>query len=129
MKKQADVDEAMQKPFNYIADAPGGDARLYDVAVVVTFSIHNDGPYDGTEIPQLYLLLPDEAENPTKILRGFDNVQIRDGETQQVYLYLTRKDIGYWNTVQQNWVTPKGQFGVYVGASSNDVRLNTTCTL
>ncbi|PYI12531.1 glycoside hydrolase [Aspergillus sclerotiicarbonarius CBS 121057] len=129
VNKQADLDEAISTPLKYVADAPGGDSRMYDVAVVVSFSIHNDGPYDGTEIAQLYLQLPEEAENPTKILRGFDNVQIRDGETQNVYLYLTRKDISYWNTVLQNWVTPRGEFGVHVGASSNDIRLTGTFIL
>lgn len=127
--KQHDLATAMQTPINYVADAPGGDSRLYDVAVVASFDITNDGPYDGREVPQLYLLLPAEAENPTKILRGFDNVQIRDGETQKVYIYLTRKDISYWDVIRQTWTTPTGEYKVYVGASSNDVRLTGSFSL
>lgn len=123
VNKQADLDNAVKTPLKYVADASGGDSRMYDVAVVVSMSIHNTGPYDGMEIAQLYLQLPDEAENPTKILRGFENVYVRDGETKKVYIYLTRKDISYWSTVQQTWVTPHGKFGVYVGASSKDIRL------
>ncbi|KAF2161429.1 glycoside hydrolase family 3 protein [Zasmidium cellare ATCC 36951] len=127
--KQWDISAAIQTPINYVADAPGGDARLYNVAVVVILAIHNDGPYDGNEVPQLYLQMPAVAQNPTKVLRGFDNVKIRDGETQTVHLYLTRKDISYWDTVAQTWTTPQGLFGVQVGASSSDIRLTGNFTL
>ena len=129
VNKQYDLDTAIQTPIKYVADAPGGDARLYDIAAVASFDIENKGPYPGTEIPQLYLLPPAEAGNPTKILRGFDNVQIRDGETQRVYLYLTRKDISYWSVLEQTWVTPKGEFRVFVGASANETRLTGSFTV
>lgn len=120
----ASLASAVETPISYVADAPGGDARLFDVAAVASFDILNEGPYDGTEIPQLYLLMPEEAGNPTKILRGFDSVQVRDGETQTVYLYLTRKDISYWSVVDQTWVTARGEYTVSVGASVADIRLN-----
>jgi beta-glucosidase len=129
IQAQASLNYMLTTSIQYVADSPGGDSALYDVAVVVSFDIRNEGPYDGVEIPQLYLRLPDEGGNPTKILRGFENVRIRDEETQTVYLYLTRKDISYWNTVKQNWETPKGDFGVFVGASSNDIRLNGTFSI
>ena len=123
VRKQATLDVALQTPVRYVADAPGGDSRLFDIAIVVEFKIYNEGPYDGSEIPQLYLQMPAEARNPTKVLRGFDNVQVRDSEIQTVHLYLRRKDISYWNVIQQTWVVPSGIFTIFVGASSNDTRL------
>ena len=129
VNKNAGLESDIQTPINYVADAPGGDSRLFDVAIVAEFSIYNDGPYDGTEIPQLYLQMPEEAENPTKVLRGFENVQVRDGEAQEVRLYLTRKDISYWSVVKQTWVVPKGTFTVHIGASSNDIRLKAGFTI
>lgn len=127
--KQASLASAIQVPIQYVADAPGGDIALFDVAVVARFYITNEGPYDGTEIAQLYLQLPAEAENPTKILRGFEAVKIRDGEKQPVDLFLMRKDISYWSVVQQTWVTPNGTFTVFVGSSANDIRLQGTFAL
>ncbi|GKZ21087.1 hypothetical protein AbraIFM66951_002480 [Aspergillus brasiliensis] len=130
IRKQADLDTTLERPIEYVADAPGGDSKLYDVAVVVSFDIRNEGPYDGVEIPQLYLRMPGEAENlnstMAKVLRGFESVRVRDEETQEVRLFLTRKDISYWSTGEQNWVTPSGggsRFEVLVGASSSDIRL------
>jgi len=101
IKKQASLSAAIQVPIQYVANAPGGDTALFDVAVVAHLEVTNEGPYDGTEIVQLYLRMPAEAENPIKILRGFDAVKIRDEETQPVNIYLTRKDISYWSVLQQ----------------------------
>ena len=99
------------------------------MAVVTKFEILNEGPFDGTEIAQLYLQMPEEAENPTKILRGFESVKVRDGEVQTVDIYLTRKDISYWDVLRQTWTTPRGEFEVFVGASAADIRLNSTFVL
>lgn len=117
------LSKSLRQSINYVADAPGGDSRLYDVAIVVEFQLRNEGPWDGAEVAQLYLQMPPKAGNPTKILRGFENVQVRDGETQSVELFLTRKDISYWDIVEQTWVMASGRFAVFVGASSNDIRL------
>ncbi|KAK3111883.1 hypothetical protein LTR53_012417 [Teratosphaeriaceae sp. CCFEE 6253] len=121
--KRNQLATSIQTPIAYVADAPGGDARLFDIAVVASFSVANHGPYNGREVPQLYLQMPPVAGNPTKILRGFDNLAIRDSETQPVQIHLTRKDISYWDVVQQTWVTPTGELGVHIGASAADIRL------
>lgn len=118
----ASLAEAIKTPIEYVANAPGGDTALYDVAVIVTIDITNTGPFDGAEIPQLYLQMPSEAGNPTKVLRGFEKVRVRNGETQTAYYYLTRKDISYWDVIQQTWVTAQGSFNVSVGASAGDIR-------
>lgn len=55
IKKHTEQTEAIKTPLAYVADAPGGYARMYDLAVTVSLDIHNDGPYEGTEIPQMYL--------------------------------------------------------------------------
>lgn len=123
------LSESLRQPINYVADAPGGDSRLYDVAIVVEFQLRNEGPWDGAEVAQLYLQMPPKAGNPTKILRGFENVQIRDGEVQSVKLFLTRKDISYWDIVERTWAVASGSFTVFVGASSNDIRLKGGFTL
>lgn len=127
--KHGGLDAALKKPIEYVGNAPGGDMALYDVAVIVQVTIRNEGPYDGTEIAQLYLEMPKQAGNPTKILRGFLSIPIRDGETQSRKIYLTRKDISYWDVVQQTWITPSGSFNVHVGASPADIRVNSTFSI
>lgn len=36
---------------------------------------------------------------------------------------LRRKDLSYWDVGLQKWVMPNEGFGVFVGASSRDIRL------
>ncbi|KFZ02168.1 hypothetical protein V500_00406 [Pseudogymnoascus sp. VKM F-4518 (FW-2643)] len=129
VSKQSSLDRSVKIPIQYVGNAPGGDVALYEIAVVATVTVKNEGPYDGTEIVQLYLQLPKEAENPSKILRGFESIPIRDGETQTRKIYLTRKDISYWSVIKQTWVTAPGDYVVHVGASSNDIRQTVSFTI
>lgn len=124
ISQMAPLEEALRTPIEYVANAPGGDTALYDIAFIVTVDITNEGPFEGTEIPQLYLKMPAEAENPTKVLRGFDTLHMRRGDTKTAYFHLTRKDISYWSVLQQTWVTPRGEFNVFVGASAGDIRVS-----
>ena len=93
---------------------------------MVQFEVYNEGPYHGSEIPQLYLQMPPAAGNPAKVLRGFANIALRTDETKTVHIYLTRKDISYWNVVDQTWAVASGNYRVLVGASSKDIRLDGT---
>ncbi|KAJ5295906.1 glycoside hydrolase family 3 protein [Penicillium antarcticum] len=52
--------------------------------------------------------MPKQTGNPTKLLRGFVAIPICDGVTQTRKIYLTRKDISYWDVMTQTWVTPNG---------------------
>jgi len=105
--------------------APGGNPRLYEVMYTISADIKNTGPVSGTEIPQLYVQLGGE-ENPWGVLRGFDEVALQPGETKTVKFELTRRDISNWNTTSQNWEIWNKQKFVFVGSSSNRIRLNAT---
>lgn len=49
------------------------------------------------------------------------------GDKQRVKFELTRRDLSYWSVRKQNWVIPPlGSFGVQVGFSSRDLKLNGT---
>jgi len=64
-----------------------------------------------------------------KSRRAFNQVE-RDaavvlGDRQTVKFELTRRDLSYWSVRQQNWmIPPLGSFGVQVGFSSRDLKLN-----
>ncbi|KAI9652890.1 MAG: hypothetical protein M1831_006319 [Alyxoria varia] len=45
------------------------------------------------------------------------------GEKKKVKFNLTRRDLSYWSAARQNWVLPKGAFGIEVGFSCRDLRL------
>jgi beta-glucosidase len=76
----------------------------------------------------LYLGFPAEAEEPPKILRGFERVYLAAGESKTVTLSLTQKDISYWNVVNQKWTAAPGDYTVWISTSANnaDVKLQGT---
>ncbi|KAH7122031.1 glycoside hydrolase superfamily [Dactylonectria estremocensis] len=87
----------------------------------VRATVQNTGLFDGEEIAQLYLAIPD---SPPKQLRGFEKVLLQKGEAQDVQFDLFHRDLGVWDVVSQRWKLQSGNYTVFVGASSRDVRLS-----
>lgn len=111
---------------------PGGNPTLWSVLYVANVTVTNTGDIAGAAVPQLYLSLPPTIEgNPTpvQILRGFDKIFIRPGESANVQFHLTRRDLSYWDTTLQDWVIPSGSIGVKVGFSSRDLKLQDQVTV
>ncbi|OAK95119.1 beta-glucosidase-like protein [Phaeosphaeriaceae sp. SRC1lsM3a] len=107
-------------PSSDVEIVQGGHPQLWDVLYRVTTTITNTGKVAGHEVAQLYLGIPD---SPKKQLRGFERVGIlQPGESKEVEFELTRRDLSIWNVEAQQWEVQKGQYGVWVGASSRDVR-------
>ncbi|KAF4475779.1 beta-glucosidase M [Fusarium agapanthi] len=93
----------------------GGQTDLWDILFKVTASVTNAGPMDGAEAAQLYVGIPGAA---LKQLRGFTKPFIKAGKTTRVHFELTRRDLSVWDTVKQKWLLQKGDYAVFVGASS-----------
>lgn len=91
----------------------------------VSFSIKNIGGYDGDEVVQLYLR-DDYASmvQPIKQLKHFSRLSLKKGEEQIVRFTLTASDLSILNAKMEQVVEP-GSFTVMVGASSDDIRLDT----
>ncbi|KIJ43167.1 glycoside hydrolase family 3 protein [Sphaerobolus stellatus SS14] len=109
-----------------IQHSPGGPANLYETITTVTYAITNTGGMDGNEVSQVYLTFPAAANEPPKVLRGFDRTFIRRGQTAFISVPLRRKDVSVWDVVSQQWVIPKGLFTVHVGSSSRAIHLSGT---
>jgi beta-glucosidase len=105
-----------------------GSSSLYEPAYEITFTVTNIGKVSGSEVPQLYLGFPAEAEEPPKVLRGFERVYLDAGQSKQVTLVLTQKDISYWNVVNQKWTVAPGTYTVWISTSANnaDVKLQSS---
>jgi len=94
--------------------------------ITVSFKLTNTGQRAGDEIPQLYL--NDEVSSVTtweKRLCGFERVSLEAGETKTVTLTIAPESLELWNRDMKRVVEP-GTFKVMVGASSEDIRLDTT---
>ena len=92
--------------------------------VDVTFTLKNTGKYDGDEVAQVYVRLPEyEGTSPIKELRGFKRVHLRKGQSKEVTVPLRREDLRYWSESQKKFIIPEGIPEIFVGASSADIRL------
>lgn len=112
-----------------VAIQPGGHPDLWDALYNVTVSVSNTGAVEGAAVPQLYVTFPASgmpSGTPPKQLRGFEKVSLAVGETKTVGFELMRRDISYWDVVEQEWVLPSGEITVSIGFSSRDLRVATT---
>ena len=92
-------------------------------SVTVSCTVKNTGKMKGDEVVQLYL--NDEVSSVTryvKMLRGFERVTLAPGEAKKVTFTLTPDDLKLYNRSMEHVVEP-GRFNVYIGSSSEDVRL------
>lgn len=89
----------------------------------VIFNIKNTGKRAGKEIVQVYA----GEQNPTvprpvKELKGFAKVSLEPGESKRVVISLSKSDFAFYDESKKTFVTNKGKYNVYVGASSRDIK-------
>ncbi|KKY16558.1 putative beta-glucosidase 1 [Phaeomoniella chlamydospora] len=104
----------------------GGHPDLWQILFNVTVDITNEGDVFAHEVPQLYVTIPNA---PIRQLRGFDRVAVNPGETNTVTFSLMRRDLSIWDIEAQQWRLQTGDYPIYVGASSRDLRLNATLSI
>ena len=81
---------------------------------------------------QLYLSADDAAADPARPvhwLAGFAVVDVAAGSTATVDLPLERRSFETWSTDAAGWTLRPGAYGVRVGRSSRDLRLETALTV
>jgi beta-glucosidase len=92
--------------------------------IVVSLDVTNTGQRAGQEVVQLYLR--DEASRlvrPPQELKAFAKVALEPGETKAVTLTLTAQSLAYYDPAAGGWFTEPGDFEVFVGSSSRNIRL------
>ncbi|KAJ5646412.1 beta-glucosidase D [Penicillium lividum] len=104
----------------------GGRADLWGDVFRVTANITNSGDLAGHEVPQLYVSYPDAADQPVRLLRGFERVFLKAGESSSVSFDLRRRDLSHWDVIAQEWAVAPGKYNFTVGASSRDLRLSSS---
>ncbi|MBR3954105.1 MAG: glycoside hydrolase family 3 C-terminal domain-containing protein [Clostridia bacterium] len=93
----------------------------------VTFKIKNTGDKAGAEVAQVYVADKESTVyRPVKELKGFTKVYLEPGEEKAVTIELDKRAFAFWNTEIGDWYVESGEFDILVGASSRDIRLNTT---
>ena len=117
-------------------------------ATTCTFTVENSGKVAGAEVAQLYLSFPARSDSlplilalydgttltvlcyhsagePPKQLKGVAKIKLAAGETRPVSLPLSQRDFSIWSEQMNDWVVVvAGEFEVFVGSSSRDIRLH-----
>ena len=87
--------------------------------VRVSVKVINSGERDGDEVVQLYVNdLVSSVTTPEKLLKAFERIYLKAGETRTVLFTLGPKDLQLLNR-EMEWVVEPGQFEIRVGGSSN----------
>lgn len=113
----------VQQPLSGAGGDEGGNPDLWETYVKVSVDVTNTGSLQGQVVPQLYLSYPNSptVKFPVRVLRGFDKVLLKKGETQTVTFDLTRRDLSYWDVSAQNWLMIEdGNYLFTIGQSSRD---------
>ena len=95
--------------------------------LTVSFKIKNTGAVAGAEIAQVYVADKESTiYRPKKELKGFTKVWLEPGEEKEVSVELSKRAFAYYNINIADWHVESGDFGILVGASSQDIRLEGT---
>ncbi|KAF2870898.1 glycoside hydrolase superfamily [Massariosphaeria phaeospora] len=97
--------------------------------ITASISVTNSSPRDGKEVVQVYVQdVIASVVVPNMQLKGFKKVVVKAGESLDVEIELRVTEWSLWNLKIQEVVEP-GEFVVWVGSSSKDLRANATVTV
>lgn len=101
-------------------------AKFQDNILHIEFCLKNIGEYDGAEIVQVYVGNPTAIiSRPIKELRAFEKITLKAEQKQKVCIDIPAEDLGYYNISLRRYVTESGRYIIYIGSSSQDIRLKT----
>ena len=87
-----------------------------------SINISNTGNYDAEETVQLYIQdLVGSVTRPVKELKGFQKIFLKKGEQKTVNFKIKVDDLKFFDN-NLNYVAEPGNFKVYIGPNSRDVK-------
>ena len=95
---------------------------LGNETLTASVNLTNSGKFAGEEVVQLYLQDPvASVSRPVKELKNFKRVLLQPGETKEVSIDITTKDLMFYNSdLKYDW--EPGDFVIYMGTNSRDVK-------
>lgn len=91
----------------------------------VSISVNNTGDVQGKEVVQMYIGFPEKSGEPPKILRGFKKVDLKPNEATTVEFTISDRDLSIWDVEVHDWALQSGEFEIFIGSSSRDIRATT----
>ncbi|WP_329472351.1 glycoside hydrolase family 3 C-terminal domain-containing protein [Streptomyces sp. NBC_01723] len=105
-------------------------ARAADGRVSVSFTVTNTGDVTADEVAQLYVRAGcGSVPRPRRELLAHRRSGLAPGETARVSFDVPLSAFAFWDVAHGRWRLEPGPYALLVGASSEDVRLETTVVL
>lgn len=96
----------------------------------ITFDIKNIGNVKGKEIAQIYFGKNKSLfARPQKELKAFKKFEILPGETKQISIAVPVSDLACYSVADSKWKIEDGEYEIFVGSSSQDIRLTSKITV
>jgi beta-glucosidase len=108
--------------FEYAEPQLEKSSYAFGEPIRISVSVKNTGELAGEEVVQLYVRdLVGSVTRPVKELKGFKKVMLQPGEEKTISFTLTHEDLAF-HTAAMEFVAEPGDFKVFVGGSSDDVK-------
>ena len=96
-------------------------------AHTATFTVRNTGSVAGTEVAEVYAVLPaSTGENAYKRLTGWDRVTLAPGESKTVTVAMNPLTLSVFDVAKNAFTLPSGDYQILAGSSSADTPLTAT---
>jgi beta-glucosidase len=90
--------------------------------LTATVTLTNTGKYAGRETAEFYVRdLVGSVVRPVKELKGFTQVQLQPGESKKISFTIGADDLRFYNE-KLDYIYEPGEFRLYIGGSSSDVK-------
>lgn len=95
---------------------------------VLTVDITNNGKCEGKETVQLYVgndkyaTSKKDITRPAKELKDFVKLSLKPGETKQAVFRINANSLRIWDETAHGWKTESGNYKLYIGSSSADIK-------
>jgi beta-glucosidase len=99
-------------------------SQVMNNTIEITFIVKNSGNMDGDEVVQLYI--HEQGQPAIKELKGYQRVHVKKGESKQCSFLLMRDDLQHYSEATDEMVVLPGNTTVMIGASSQDIRLQSS---
>jgi beta-glucosidase len=97
-----------------------------DATRTARFTVKNIGSREGTEIVELYALLPSAAKEDYKRLVAFQRVKLTSGGSKTITLTMNPVYLSVFDAEKDAWQLLPGDYTVLAGASSRETPLRAT---
>jgi beta-glucosidase len=107
------------------------NSKKFQDKLTLSVNVINAGDTAGKEVVQLYISAPaKKMEKPEKELKGFAKTKLlAPGETQTITFEINARGLASFDTASSSWIAEAGEYKALIGASSKDIRQETTFDL